>query len=37
MSPNTAVPLYLTILMIILCAIALYGGSVVDKKQRGGK
>jgi len=32
MDPNTAVPLYLTILMAILCFIALYGGHVMDKK-----
>lgn len=37
MEPNTAVPLYLTILMIILCAIALVGGNAVDKKRRAGK
>ena len=34
MDPNTAVPLYLTILMIILCAIALGGGHVIDKKRK---
>ena len=33
MDPNTAVPLYLTILMVILCAIALLGGNAVDKKR----
>jgi uncharacterized membrane protein len=38
MSPNVAVPLYLTILMVILCAIAILGGKAVDKKRgQGGK
>ena len=32
MDPNTAVPLYLTILMAILCAIALIGGNAADKR-----
>jgi uncharacterized membrane protein len=34
MDPNTAVPLYLTILMIVLAAIALVGGNVIDRKKR---
>jgi hypothetical protein len=34
MDPNTAVPLYLTILMIILAVVALAGGNAVDKKNR---
>ena len=34
MDPNTAVPVYLTILMVILCAIALIGGNAIDKKNR---
>jgi len=34
MSPNDAVPLYLTILMAVLCAIALIGGNIMDKKKR---
>ena len=37
MDPNTAVPLYLTILMAILCAIALIGGNAADKKRGVGK
>jgi len=36
MDANTAVALYLTILMIVLCAIALVGGHMADKKS-GGK
>ena len=35
MDLNTAVALYLTILMVILSAIALIGGHAADKK-RGG-
>jgi len=35
MDANTAVALYLTILMIVLCAVALVGGHAMDKK-RGG-
>ena len=34
MDPNTAVPLYLTVLMVILCVIALAGGYAIDKKNR---
>jgi len=37
MSPNVAVPLYLTILMIILCAIAIVGGRAIDKKKAAGQ
>ena len=35
MDANTAVALFLTCLMIALCAIALVGGNMIDKK-RGG-
>ena len=34
MDANTAVALFLTCLMVVLCAIALVGGNKVDK-QRG--
>ena len=37
MDPNMAVPLYLTILMAILCFIALWGGNLADKKRGAGK
>jgi len=35
MDANTAVALFLTVLMIVLSAIALIGGNAIDKKQRG--
>jgi hypothetical protein len=35
MDANTAVALYLTALMIALCAIALIGGHLADKKHGG--
>jgi len=34
MEANTAVALFLTILMVVLCAIALIGGNNIDKKRR---
>ena len=34
MDANTAVSLFLTCLMIVLCAIALYGGHLLDKKRK---
>jgi uncharacterized membrane protein len=37
MDANTAVALFLTCLMIVLCATALIGGHMVDKKRKAGK
>ncbi len=37
MNPNTAVSLYLTILMVVLSAIALIGGHMTDKKNAEAK
>ena len=33
MDANTAVSLYLTIIMVVLCAIALIGGEAADKRR----
>ena len=37
MELSTAVALYLTILMVVLCAITLIGGHINDQKQGGAK
>jgi len=37
MDANTAVALYLTILMVVLCAIALVGGHMIDKKRAAAR
>jgi len=35
MDANAAVALYLTILMVVMCGLALYGGYRADKRKRG--
>ena len=37
MDAQTLVPLYLTVLMVVLSAIALIGGRNVDKKKANGE
>jgi hypothetical protein len=37
MDPQVAVPLYLTILMAVLVAIAVFGGRAADKRKAEGQ
>jgi sorbitol-specific phosphotransferase system component IIC len=37
MTPNEIVPLFLTILMAVLCVVALVGGHNLDKKAKAEK